>query len=253
MNEHRLLALITGAIACTVACGRASRTAPTAASPAIAPLVQPFGVSGTVKEYRGGPLSGVVITARPNVPPGNGLRTAHTDPDGSYRIDGLTEPIIVDAEKAGYFPTGFGAFTGDRVLNFTMTRRLDMGPNQTLTATIWGDSALSGEDDTGSNCGEHSSQGVHSNGCLLIPVTTGSAGTLTARLTWSGVDSEMGVFVSTGLYAGQGAHGSSPVTVSAAVHSITAIVISLERAAGVRPVPPSASQMFELTTSFVPQ
>src|SRR5437763_1408035 len=81
----------------------------------------------------------------------------------------------------------------------------EIDANQTLTATIWGDSELSGgEDDTGSNCGEHDSRGVHSNGCLLIPVRTGGAGTLAARLSWTGSGTEMGVFVSTGLYAGLG-------------------------------------------------
>jgi hypothetical protein len=206
-----------------------------------------------VRQYHGGPLSEVVITARPNVPPGNGIRIARTDGAGYYRIEGLAEPIIIEAERVGYFPAGFGAFVGDRVVNFTMTRRLDVDANQTLTATIWGDSEMSGEDDTGSNCDEHSSQGVHSNGCLLIPVHTGGSGTLTARLTWSGAGTEMGVFISTGFYAGHGAHGSSPVMVSVDVRFDTWIVISLERAAGIRPVPPSASQIFELTTSFVPR
>jgi hypothetical protein len=41
--------------------------------------------------------------------------------------------------------------------------------------------------------------------------------------------------------------------VSVDVRFDTWIVISLERAAGIRPVPPSASQIFELTTSFVPR
>lgn len=216
--------------------------------------VAPFSVSGIVQEYRGGPIGDVVITARPNVPPGNGIRTTQTDANGFFRIDGLTEAIRIDAEKPGYFATGSGAFAGDRVLNLTMTRQLGMGPNDTLTATIWGDSAFGNvEDDTGSNCGEHDSRGIGSNGCLLIPVTTGAAGTLTARLSWIGADTDMGVFVSTGFYVGVGAHGSSPVTVSAVIRFSTLIVISLERVAGVRPVPPSASQVFQLTTSFVPQ
>lgn len=94
---------------------------------------------------------------------------------------------------------------------------------------------------------------MHSNGCLLIPVTTGGAGTLTARLTWSGRDTEMGVFVMKGWYAGESAHGSSPVTVSADIRNSTLLVISLERASGIRPVPPSATQVFALTTTFVPR
>jgi len=206
-----------------------------------------------VRAYRGGPLSGVIVTARPAVPLGNGIRSTHTNGDGYFRIDGLVDVVTIDAEREGYFPTGYGAFAGDRVLSLTMSPRLDISANQTLTATIWGDSELSGEDDTGSNCGEHDSRGVHSNGCLAIPVTTGGAGTLTARLTWNATDTQMGVFVMTGFYAGQGVHGSSPLTVSADVGFSTLIVISLERFRGFQPVPPSASQVFELTTSFVPR
>jgi hypothetical protein len=206
-----------------------------------------------VRAYRGGPLSGVIVTARPAVPPGNGVRSTHSDGDGYFRIDGLVDVVTIYAEREGYFPTGYGALSGDRVLSLTMSPRLDINANQTLTATIWGDSELSGEDDTGSNCGEHDSQGIHSNGCLGIPVTTGGFGRLTARLTWSGSDTQMGVFVMTGFYAGQGVHGSSPLTVSADVRYSTFIVISLERFRGIRPVPPSAGQVFELTTSFVPK
>src|SRR5882762_2035560 len=196
------------------ACDRGTQpTAPTAA-PSSNP-VAPFAVSGIIREYHGAPLNGVVITARPNVPPGNGLRTAHTDVSGFFRIDGLAEAVIIDAEKPGYFPTGYGALTSDRLLTLTMTRRLDLAAGQTITTTIWGDSEMSGEDDTGSNCGEHDLRGIHSNGCLLIPVGTGGPGTLTARLAWSGPGTEMGVFISTGFFAGEGAHGSSPLTVSA--------------------------------------
>jgi hypothetical protein len=240
------------AATCAIACDRVT-SAPTASSsaPLSAGPVALFSVSGMVREYRGGPLADVLITARPNFPPGNGIKSVHSDGDGYYRIDGLTEAISIDAERPGYFPTGFGAFVGERVVNLTMTRRTDLGPDQTLAATIWGDSTLSGEDDTGSNCGVHDAQGVHSNGCLAIPVSLPGAGTLTARLAWSGPGTEMGVFMMTALYTGQAAHGSSPLSVSADVHGGTLIVISLERFAGARPVPASASQMFELTTSFV--
>jgi len=247
--------IAVGIVFCTVVsnCGTPSEP-PAAPSRVHAPDVAgPFSVTGMVREHRGGPLSGVLITARPNVPPGNGMTTVRTDAAGFYRIDGLTEPIIVDAERVGYFPTGFGAFVGDRVVNLTMTRRVDMNANETLTATIWGDSVLSSEDDTGSNCDEHDSRGVHSSGCLLIPVRTGGAGTLTARLSWDGPGTEMGVFVTTGFSAGRGAHGWSPLTVSVDVGYETMIVVSLERVNGVRPVPASASQVFDLTTSFVPR
>jgi hypothetical protein len=129
---------------------------------------------------------------------------------------------------------------------------LEVAAGGTLTATIWGDSTPVGEDDTGSNCDEHDSRGVHANGCLLITVHTPGPGRLTARLRWDGgPGTEMGVFISTGFYAGQGAHGVSPLEVAADVRGDTLIVVSLERAAGVRPVPPSASQVFELATQWV--
>jgi len=55
-------------------------------------------------------------------------------------------------------------------------------------------------------------------------------------------------------FAGQGAHGSSPLEASAAVRSGDAlVVVSLERAGGQRPVPPGASQTFTLETTFVPR
>ena len=216
--------------------------------------VAPFAVSGVVTEYRGGPLADVAVTARPNYPPGNGTRTTHTDANGFYRFDGLTEAIIIEASKESYWPTGFGAFIGDRVLDLTMSRELNVSAGQILTATIWGDSEISGEDWTGSGCDVHDSKGIHSNGCLLIPVATSGPGTLTARLSWNaGAGTEMGVFISTGFFAGQGAHGRSPLGVSAAVGGDTLLVVSFERAAGVRPVPPHASQAFTLETTFVPR
>ena len=121
-------------------------------------------MSGVVTEYRGGPLPGVVITARPNFPPGNGVKTVVTDTTGFYRIEGLTEPIIIDSTKDGYWSSGFGAFTGDRVLNLTMSRQLNVSAGQTLSPTTWGDSEMAREDWTGSDCGVHDSRGVHSNG-----------------------------------------------------------------------------------------
>jgi hypothetical protein len=64
----------------------------------------------------------------------------------------------------------------------------------------------------------------------------------------------MAVFISTGFFAGQGAHGSSPLEASAAVRGgDTLVVVSLERAGGVRPVPPQASQTIRLETTFVPR
>jgi hypothetical protein len=130
------------------------------------------------------------------------------------------------------------------------TLNVDVG--STLNATVWGNSVIFGEDWTGSNCGEHDSRGVHSNGCLLVNVHGPGTGRLTAQLRWeAGPGAEMGVFISTGFFAGQGVHGASPLEVSADIRGDTLIVVSLERVAGVRPVPPSASQVFELATQWV--
>jgi hypothetical protein len=220
-------------------------------SPSPQPAAPTFAVSGVVTEYRLGPIAGVTMRARPNSapppwPPDDPrVKTIVTDVNGFYRIDGLTQSTILDAMKEGFDPSGYGAFTGDRVINITLKRRLSITAGETLNAVIWGDSELSGEDWTGANC-DHKA-------CVMTHVTTNSAGLLTARLKWNGHANDLGVFISTGFFGGQGAKGSSPLEASTEIRSgETLVVVSFDKAEGAKPLP-SASQSFELTTAFSPR
>jgi hypothetical protein len=200
----------------------------------------PFTLSGTITEYRGGPLPGVLVTARPNTPPGP-LFTAVTEASGTFRFDGLTVPTRISAEKAGFWPAGTGSYARTSVVNLPLARTMRIAAGETLAATIWGDSALSGEDWTGASC-DHKA-------CQMATVTAPTPGTLTARLQWDG-PSELGVFISTGFFGGHGASGPPPLEASLDVGAgETLVVISFERFAG-RPIGPTLSQTYELSTGF---
>jgi hypothetical protein len=122
--------------------------------------------------------------------------------------------------------------------------RLEVAAGGTLTATIWGDSALLGEDWTGANCD------AEIKPCELVHVTTSRPGTLTVRMTWNGADNQLGVFISTGWFDGRGAYGRSPLEAAQTVSAgETLVVVSFERAGAARPAL-HASQSFELSTFF---
>ena len=178
------------------------------------------------------------MIARPNFPPGNGVRQTLTDSNGFYRFEGLMEAVIIGASKDGFDGTGFGAFTGNRTLNLVLNRSLRITAGEPLAATIFGDSILAYEDETSGDC--------HDNGCLLVRVAAPGRGTLTARLTWTNAATALGLFVS--MQKGTGASGASPQQVSAQVldRGEILLIVSFENAAG-----PASAQLFELVTSFV--
>jgi hypothetical protein len=145
----------------------------------------------------------VTVRARPNNAQSADdprIKSTLTDANGYYRIDGLTEPTILEAQKDGYDISGDGAFTGDRTIDLTMHRRLWISAGESLHATIWGDSSLSGEDWTGASCDHRA--------CVMVHVTTPSCGSLTTQLRWRAHENELGVFISTGFFSGRGTAGS---------------------------------------------
>jgi hypothetical protein len=231
----------------SLACNSRTPAEPTR-GPQKLPMVQqaalPFTVAGKVTEYRGGPLADVMVQALPNFPPGNGVKTTLTDNNGVYRIGGLSEEVLIHAEKEGYESTGFGAFIGDQILNLTLNRTLSVSAGQPFTGVIWGDSALAGEDWSGANCDSEDKP------CQLIRVATSRAGTLTAQLQWNGQKYHLGVFISAGLFVGQGAYGSSPVEASLDVPTGEHfVIVSFKKANGGRPSQ-SATQAYELLTAL---
>jgi hypothetical protein len=74
---------------------------------------------GSAERVPIGALAEVSVRARPNVPPGSGVKTTLTDARGFDRMKGLTEAVIIEATRDGYESTGYGAITGDRVVNLT--------------------------------------------------------------------------------------------------------------------------------------
>jgi hypothetical protein len=121
---------------------------------------------------------------------------------------------------------------------------LTMAAGQTVQATIFGDSHLAGEDDTGARC-DHKA-------CLLIRVTS-PPGMLEARLRWASPNNALGLFLSTGFFEGEGACCSSELVARVAVRGgETLAIVSLERSDGVTPAQ-NARQTFELSMSLVPQ
>jgi hypothetical protein len=77
------------------------------------------------------------------------------------------------SNKGGHESTDYGAITGDRVENLTMSRLRQIAAGETLQATIWGDSTVSGEDWTGANCDAKACQIVRMPDRRSVYVTDG--------------------------------------------------------------------------------
>jgi hypothetical protein len=230
----------------SLGCDAMNPSRPSNLSPA--GLGEGFAVSGVVTEHRGAPLAAATVRSRPNSPPGYGSKSTLTSADGSYRIERLTEPTILDVTKDGYEPVSLGAYSGDSVANVTMHRRLWIAAGGRVNAKIWGDDAVPIDDIP--ECHQPPFA------CVAIHVVAPSSGRLTADLSWNSTGSQLGVRILTDFviwtwhWEGPGAHGSSPLQVSADVHyGDTFVIVSFDKLNGAHP-PPNAGQAFELATSF---
>jgi len=221
-----------------------SQSPPPLTSPS--PTVREFSVSGQVTEDRGGPLAGVHVEARLADSPGTRAGATDSDDAGMFRLDGLTQRVNLIVSKTGYQQTGAGTFDADRVVNLTMVRRLEVIAGKSLTGVIGGDSLLNGEDDTGAGCD------ANNLACLGVDLSVPGPGTVTVRLTWPSPGSQLGLFVSTGFFAGVGKHGASPLEVSVDARFATSVIVSYDSVNGRRPTAADV-QPFELTTTFNPR
>ena len=109
---------------------------PTAPSPATATANPPgtHTLSGTISETGGGAVGGVSLTTDRG-------KTAITDENGQYRIDGLSGHVSVTLRKPGYEPSfGFGAIVDrDRVVDGAIQRTIQMAPGERTEIAVFRD------------------------------------------------------------------------------------------------------------------
>ena len=201
-----------------------------------------FSVSGIVTELRGGPIANATVTAIPLSRAGTAV-TAMTGADGSYGLDALGEPVVIQVAKEGFLTTNGIPLYSNAVVNMSLRRRLVAAAGETLTAAIWYDDILDFEDVPG--CGAPTA-------CIAIRVTAPAAGDLTARLTWSAASTALEVQmlntfdIRSFTLTGPVARGSSPLELTANVSAGETILIV--RFAS--PPSPGSGEAFELTTSL---
>jgi hypothetical protein len=239
-----------------VACGQGSSRPGSTTMPSPNPSpgpssrsVPPFSVTGTVTEARVGPLPGAMVVARPNFPPGNGSKVTTTNDAGQYRIDGLTEDIIIDVHKDGFFDTGYGAFIGDRTLDFVLHRLLRMDAGTTLKAAIWGSDDF-WDEELANRC--HTPQV-----CTMIEIVTPGPGTLTATFRPVNPVYPLTFFVHVpGPCCQKGYGPEDPLTGVGALTVSAPVPFPMTVWAVVQFInvpPPGASQEFDLMTQFAAQ
>ena len=136
---RRLLSfLLTGPLFMTIssACSNHPGSVATSRGPGPSEVV-PFTVSGTITGVHAGPLAGATVTTRPHrLPPRIADITTITDERGFYRINGLMEPIILEASKEGYIANGrSGIPVGNSVVNLTLNPKVSFAAGTSVHPT----------------------------------------------------------------------------------------------------------------------